>query len=116
MHINSTPKTPVGAIQSIEEYWNGVFVDQKRAYDLSFFLLIALFPVASTLIALSIGIVTYRYDKGSIYVAMFSTIALYLILTTLVSTWHPQSAPIIVFLTTFFIAYQIYKKRIRAMF
>lgn len=116
MHINSTPKTPVGAIQSIEEYWNGVFVDQKRAYDLSFFLLIALFPVASTLIALSIGIVTYRYDKGSIYVAMFSTIALYLILTTLVSTWHPQSAPIIVFIITFFIAYQIYKKRIRAIF
>ncbi|WP_041957425.1 LptF/LptG family permease [Sulfurospirillum arsenophilum] len=116
MHINARPKTPIGAMQSIEEYWNGVFVDQKRAYDLSFFLLIALFPVASTLIALSIGIVTYRYDKGSIYVAMFSTIALYLILTTLVSTWHPQSAPIIVFLTTFFIAYQIYKKRIRAMF
>lgn len=116
MHINARPKTPVGTMQSIVEYWNGVFVDQKRAYDLSFFILIALFPLASTLIALSIGIVTYRYNKGSIYVAMFSTIALYLILTTLVSTWHPQSAPLIVFIVTFFIAYQIYQKRIRAMF
>jgi len=116
MHINSSPKTPVGAMQTIEEYWNGIFVDQKRAYDLAFFLLIALFPIASTLIALSIGIVTYRYDKGSIYIAMFSTIALYLILTTLVATWHPQSAPIIVFLVTFFIAYKIYQKRIRAVF
>jgi len=116
MHINSSPKTPVSAIQTIEEYWKGVFVDQKRAYDLSFFLLIALFPIASTLIALSIGIVTYRYDKGSIYIAMFGTISLYLILTTLVATWHPQSAPVIVFLVTLFIAYKIYQKRIRAIF
>lgn len=116
MYINSRPKTPVGAIQSIEEYWNGVFTDKRRAYDLSFFLLIALFPIATTLIALSIGIVTYRYNKGSIYVSMFSTIAIYLVLTTLVSTWLPQSAPLIVFLTTFFISYQIYQKRIRAMF
>lgn len=116
MHINSRPKTPVGAIQSIEEYWNGVFVDQKRAYDLSFFLLIALFPIASTLIALSIGIVTYRYNKGGIYVAMFSTIALYLIFTTLMSTWHPQSAPVVVSIVTFLVAYKIYQKRIRAMF
>lgn len=116
MHINTKPKTPVGAIQTIQEYWNGVFTDQRRAYDLSFFLLIALFPIASTLIALSIGIVTYRYNKGGIYIAMFSTIAIYLTLTTLVSTWNPQSAPIIVFIATFLIAYQIYQKRIRAMF
>lgn len=116
MHINSRPKTPVGAIQSIEEYWNGVFVDQKRAYDLSFFLLIALFPIASTLIALSIGIVTYRYNKGGIYVAMFSTIALYLVFTTLMSIWHPQSAPVVVSIVTFLVAYKIYQKRIRAMF
>ena len=75
-----------------------------------------LFPIASTLIALSIGIVTYRYNKGGIYIAMFSTIAIYLTLTTLVSTWNPQSAPIIVFIATFLIAYQIYQKRIRAMF
>jgi lipopolysaccharide export system permease protein len=116
MHLNSNPKTPVGAIQSIEEYWSGVFIDQRRAYDLAFFLLIALFPIASTLIALSIGIVTYRYNKSGIYVAMFGTISTYLLLTTLVSTWQPQFAPIIVFVLTFFIAYFIYQKRIRAIF
>ena len=116
MHINSKPKTPVGAIQSIEEYWSGVFIDTKRAYDLSFFLLIALFPIASTLIALSIGIVTFRYNKGGIYIAMFTTIALYLVLTTLVSTLQSQIAPIVVFTLTFFIAYRIYIKRIRTVF
>ncbi|WP_263832759.1 LptF/LptG family permease [Sulfurospirillum oryzae] len=116
MHINSQPKTAVGAMQSIKEYWDGVFVDSRRAYDLSFFLLIALFPIASTFIALSIGIVTYRYNKGGIYIAMFATISIYLILTTLVSTWQPQIAPLVVFLITFFIAYKIYQKRIRAVF
>lgn len=116
MHINSRPKTPVGAIQSIQEYWSGVFVDQRRAYDLSFFLLIALFPIASTLIALSIGVVTYRYNKSGIYIAMFATIATYLVLTTLISTWQPQIAPVIVFALTFLIAYRIYQKRIRAVF
>ena len=116
MHINSQPKTSIGAMQSVSEYWNGVFTDSRRAYDLSFFLLIALFPIASTFIALSIGIVTYRYNKGGIYVAMFATLAIYLTLTTLVSKWYPQSATLIVFSLTFFIAYQIYKKRIRAIF
>lgn len=116
MHINSQPKTAVGAMQSIKEYWDGVFTDQKRAYDLSFFLLIALFPFVSTLIALSIGIITYRYNKGSIYIEMFATIAIYFALTTLVSTWYPQVAPLIVLGVTFFIAYLIYQKRIRAVF
>lgn len=116
MHLNSRPKTPVGAIQSIQEYWSGVFTDVKRAYDLSFFLLIALFPISSTLIALSIGVVTYRYNKSGIYVSMFATITTYLVLTTLISTLQPQLAPVIVFVLTFLIAYRIYQKRIRAVF
>lgn len=116
MHINARPKTPIGAMQSIEEYWSGVFTDTRRAYDLSFFLLIALFPIASTLIALSIGLVTYRYNKSGIYISMFATISIYLVLTTLISTWQPQMAPLIVFILTFSIAYSIYQKRIRAVF
>lgn len=116
MYINTRPNTSIGYMQSISEYWNGVFTDKKRAYDLSFFLLIALFPLATTLIAMSIGIVTYRYDKSGIYLFMFMTIGLYLALSTVLSTWHPQSAPIVVFGLTFGLAYRIYQKRIRAMY
>ena len=116
MYINTRNATPLGYMQSVTEYWNGVFIDQKRAYDLSFFLLIALFPLATTLIAISIGIVTYRYDKSGIYLFMFATISLYLALTTMLSTLHPQSAPFVVFLVTFGIAYRIYQKRIKAMY
>ena len=116
MHINTKPKDTIGTMQSIQVYWSGVFTDQRRAYDLSFFLLIALFPIASTLVAISVGIVTYRYNKSSIYIAIFATISIYLALTTLVSSWHPQSAPLVVFGITFFAAYQLYKKRIKAIF
>jgi len=116
MHINVQPKVALGSLQTIAQYWNGVFTDQRRAYDFSFFLLIALFPIASTLIALSIGIVTYRYNREGIYVAMFATIALYLGLTNLVSLWHPQSAPLVVFLFTLLCSYWLYQKRIKAVF
>ena len=116
MFINTKPNTTIGYMQSISDYWSGVFVDPKRAYDLSFFLLIALFPIASTLIAISIGIVTFRYNKNGIYVYIFLTISSYLGLTTLFSAWHPQSATLIVFLATFSISYVIYKKRIKAIY
>lgn len=116
MHINTRPNTTIGYMQSISEYWNGVFVDKRRAYDLAFFLLIALFPIASTLIAISIGIVTYRYNKSGIYFYIFATITSYLSLTTILSTLHPQSATLIVFLTTFGISYLIYQKRIKAIY
>lgn len=116
MNINSQPKTSVGAMQSIKEYWDDITVDTKRAYDLSFFILIALFPMATTLIAISIGIVTYRYDKGHIYIEMFFTIAIYLALTTLLASWNPTLAPLIVFILTTFIAYRIYVRRIRSVF
>lgn len=116
MHINAKPKNSVGQIQTVMQYWNGVFTDNRRAYDLSFFLLIALFPLATTLIALSIGIVTYRYNRGGIYLSMFSTIALYITLTTLLSSWHPQSAPMLVILLFGLLSYRIYLKRIKEVF
>ena len=116
MYINTRPQTSIGNMQTIMEYWNGVFVDQKRAYDLAFFLLIALFPIASALIAISIGIVTYRYDKSGIYLYMFATISTYLGLSTILCAWHPQSAPLFVFLTTFAFSYLLYQKRIKALF
>lgn len=116
MHINAKPKNSVGRIQTVMQYWNGVFTDTRRAYDLSFFLLIALFPLASTLIALSIGIVTYRYNRGGIYIAMFTTIALYITLTIILSSWHPQSAPLLVFSLFGLLSYQIYIKRIKEVF
>ncbi|MCD8544656.1 MAG: LptF/LptG family permease [Sulfurospirillum cavolei] len=116
MYINSQPKTAVGAIQTVKEYWNDVFVNWKRAYDLSFFLTVALFPIASTMIAMSIGIVTYRYNKESIYMGIFLCLAFYLTLTTVFSSKLPQYAPLIVFTITMIASYVLYQKRIRRVF
>lgn len=83
---------------------------------LLFFSSLLFFPMATTLIALSIGIVTYRYNRGGIYGAIFATIALYITLTVLLASWHPQSAPIIAFTLTLLASYRIYQKRIKAVF
>ena len=116
MHINVQPKTAIGHMQSIAQYWSGVWSQYRRAYDLSFFILICLFPVASTLFAISIGIVTYRYNRGGIYIAMFGVIASYFVLTTLVSSWHPYSAPLVVFTLTLLASYAFYVRRIKRVF
>ncbi len=116
MHINVQPKTAIGHIQSVAQYWGGVWDQPRRAYDLSFFILICLFPLASTLFALSLGIVTYRYNREGIYLSMFGVIASYFALTTLLSSWHPYSAPFVVFGVTFAGAYALYIKRIKRVF
>ena len=116
MNINAKPKVAIGSIQSVREYWSDVFTDKRRAYELSFFVLIALFPMASTLIAISIGIVTYRYNRGGIYGAIFVTIGVYITLTTLLSTWYPKIAPFAVFSLMMLVSYLISNKRIKAVF
>ena len=57
------------------EYWNDLNTNPKRAKEFVIYVTIALFPLASTLFALSFGIVTYRYEKGFIYFGMFGVIA-----------------------------------------
>ncbi|EAJ3523727.1 LptF/LptG family permease, partial [Campylobacter coli] len=59
------------------EYWNDLNTNPKRAKEFVIYVTIALFPLASTLFALSFGIVTYRYEKGFIYFGMFGVIAVY---------------------------------------
>lgn len=116
MHINTKPKINIGNMQSVVEYWRGALSDKRRAYDLSFFVLIALFPIATVLVAISMGIVTYRYNRGGIYMAMFATIAAYLTLTTLLSSWYPLGAPLLVFCSVLFASYRLYQKRIKEVF
>ncbi len=59
------------------EYWKDINNDNKKAQEFVIYTLIALFPLASTLFALSFGIVTYRYDKGLVYLSVFLVIGLY---------------------------------------
>ncbi|MGH2305976.1 LptF/LptG family permease [Campylobacter taeniopygiae] len=64
-------------IKKFYEYWLDINTDAKRAKEFVIYTTIALFPLASTLFALSFGIVTYRYEKGFVYVGMFGVIVVY---------------------------------------
>lgn len=63
--------------RTLLEYYKGISTSPKRAQEFVIYTLIALFPLASTLFALSFGIVTYRYDKGLVYLSVFLVIGLY---------------------------------------
>ena len=60
--------------------------DKKRAKDFATYVLIALFPLATTLFALSLGIVTYRYEKGFVYFGIFGVLFGYFTLIMLFSS------------------------------
>ncbi len=58
-------------------YWSLMKSDVKRAKEFVIYTAMSLFPLASALFALSFGIVTYRYEKGFIYLGIFLVIAFY---------------------------------------
>lgn len=85
---------------SISNYWKQASSDPKVAKNLTIYCLIALFPLASTLFALSFGIVTYRYEKGMIYIGIFAVLATYFTAILLLSKYPFYGIPLI-FATTF---------------
>ncbi len=59
------------------EYWFEAFQNHRRAYDLTLFVLFALFPLVSVYFLVSLGIHNPRYDRGNIFLQSLITIALY---------------------------------------
>ncbi len=57
---------------SLAQYWAQARIKPNRARDLTIYSLVALFVLAGTLWAMSFGIVTYRYQKGGVYIGMMS--------------------------------------------
>lgn len=91
------------------EYWNDINQDDKRAKEFVIYTCIALFPLVSTLFALSFGVVTYRYEKGFVYVGMFGVIVLYFGLLTLF--YKPPFVACLSIFLSFFIASAFFFKR-----
>lgn len=91
------------------EYWQRMSVEDKRAKEFVIYVLISLFPVASTYFALSFGIVTYRYEKGAIYFGIFTVIALYFGLLS--AFYKPPLLAVLVIFALFFVASILYFKK-----
>ena len=112
MYLTALQKDNISNVVDIISYWKEAFKDKKRAYDLAFFLLIALFPIATVLFAISIGIVTYRYEKGGIYLSMIAVIFGYLAPGIILIQYISLPAVVLVFFTTVITSYLYYRKKI----
>ena len=72
-------------------YWSDMSGSEKRRKEFSIYTLVSLFPLSSFLFALSLGIVTYRYEKGFVYTGIFGVLFSYFALIMLLSK-HPSIA------------------------
>jgi lipopolysaccharide export system permease protein len=103
-------------IESIKTYWLDIFNDKKKAKDFVFYMLIALFPLATALFALSFGIVTYRYERNGIYFYVFSVITAYFAAVMLLQQFHPIAGVILVFGAAFSLSFITFKQKILKRF
>ena len=97
MKIRTTQSEEISDVGSIKEYWMEAASSNKRKKDFSTYVLVALFPLASTLFAISLGIVTYRYEKGMAYVGTFGVLFGYFTLIMLFSSKPALAIPLIFF-------------------
>ena len=97
MKIRTAQSEEISDVGSIKEYWMDATSSDKRRKDLSTYVLVALFPLASTLFAISLGIVTYRYEKGMVYVGTFGVLFGYFTLIMLFSSKPALAIPLIFF-------------------
>ncbi len=112
MYLKSKSKSEISKVEGIVSYWKLTLTDKEEAYDLAFLLLIALFPVSTVLFAISIGIVTYRYERSGIYIPMIAVIAGYLAPGFILVEYANLPALLIVFLISMTVSYLFYRQKI----
>ncbi|MDR1007360.1 MAG: LptF/LptG family permease [Campylobacteraceae bacterium] len=103
-------------INSIRTYWFDIFEDKKKAKDFVFYMLIALFPLATTLFALSFGIVTYRYERSGIYFSISLVIIAYFAAVMILQQFHPIGSVILIFGTTAILSFVAFKQKVLKRF
>ncbi len=116
MYINSKHKENIGYMQTIYDYWALSLKNKKRAYDLAFFILIALFPLSSIYFAIGISTVASRYSSNGIYLYMFLFTLFYFAITILFANIEPFSSILLVTIITTILSYLVYKKRVSKKF
>jgi len=96
MFLQTYGRGDLSKVVSLVEYWAEAKTNKRRAERISLDILIALFPMATVLFALSFGIVTYRYQKKGIYGGIFLVLFVYFALIMLLNKALPLlSIPLI---------------------
>ncbi|CAD7286763.1 LptF/LptG family permease [Campylobacter suis] len=111
LKIRTKQNDSIRQVGDVMQYWGQMSKNVKRKKDFSTYVLVALFPLASTLFALSFGIVTYRYDKGIIYFGIFGVLFSYFAIIMLLGA-HPQIAIPSLFLGSLVASYTVFKMKI----
>ncbi len=109
MSINTLLQGFSSQDKNFYEYWKEMNENDKRAKEFVIYVLISLFPLASTYFALSFGLVTYRYEKGIIYFGIFLVISLYFGLLS--AFYKPPLLSVFLIFFLFFIAGIFYFKK-----
>jgi lipopolysaccharide export system permease protein len=112
MIINTHQMGRVEKVESILDYWKPIQKNPKRAKNFSLYTLIALFPLATFLFSLSMGIVTYRYQRGGIYGMIFGILFAYFAAIMLVSKSIPILGIGIVFSLFFILSIGMFRNKI----
>ncbi|MCD8212710.1 MAG: LptF/LptG family permease [Campylobacter sp.] len=102
MSIRTQQNESISNVDNIKDYWLEAKTNAKRKKDLSTYILVSLFPFATTLFAISLGIVTYRYEKGAVYLGTFGILFGYFTLIMLLGSRPSIAIPSI--FTVFFIS------------
>ena len=89
MNINNFLRGEELHNDTIMEYWKKALTDQKRAKDLSFLTLTALFPLVSFLFALAIATLNIRHDRVHLYPFLFAMVISYYIVSIVFAKTFP---------------------------
>ena len=88
LNMNSQLDNKLKPIKGFIEYWSKIFIDEHKAKEFSIYALLALFPLASFLFALSFSIINYRYEKSYIYQVIFLVCLVYFSALLLFYKYH----------------------------
>ncbi|MRJ03008.1 MAG: LptF/LptG family permease [Epsilonproteobacteria bacterium] len=77
MEISNSAGSRIFHYEDVISYWFKAFTDRKRAFDLTFFIFLALFPLASLYYIAYLGITNSRYERRNVFLTALGVTALY---------------------------------------
>jgi lipopolysaccharide export system permease protein len=101
----------VKEVGGIGRYWSDLFTNANKAWDFTFYLLIALFPLSTTFFALSFGIVSYRYERISVYFMISLVIISYFAIVSIFGKIHPIGSLVAIFTAFYIVSLIVFKYR-----
>lgn len=110
--IRTQSKGSIENQNSVLGYWQ---TQKNAAKQLSIYVLVSLFPLASLFFALSFGIVTYRYEKGFVYIGVFGVLFCYFAAIMIFAKFPAVAIPAI-FVAFLIISFLFYRRKIAARY